>query len=470
MDIALDLDIGDIIVKTAIGVLPHLDKSDKERDPITYTATDPDPDLEIKDIPDLVEKRIAQIPQTRSTTTLSASSSPTRQLPKGPDGTLFGSLPGYKVKAGLALGFGAHVLNTYRHIKAEHEAGYRTRSFIEKRMDEARRRKMGAEATDKNRRRRLDKTRAASKGEERLPEKLRKSSTREKEERRRVDKRERGNRRDRGPPVPEVRVQAPMNTDTPRRKPVPVRHERSPSARSIELDGGEDSAQHLPREVSPSAPSVGLVERQAPVEPPRSDTPREISPSTRSLDLDRRQSPIEPSCPDTGSLVETIGTSRASSPIMSQAPPPPPPPGNHPPPHKHASMVALLGDIKGGFKLRRVTNSEKKDTSMNPSGERVVYDETPHSRDVEDRERAQLAEESTADPANAKAEAPPDPNRAFQNDLMKALKRRSSRQVTEHECAPVGQRSTSESGENLIFTLAAHVARPDWSFDGLEMI
>ncbi|KAE8853439.1 hypothetical protein HRS9122_00431 [Pyrenophora teres f. teres] len=71
MDIALDLDIGDIIVKTAIGVLPHLDKSDKERDPITYTATDPDPDLEIKDIPDLVEKRIAQIPQTRSTTTLS---------------------------------------------------------------------------------------------------------------------------------------------------------------------------------------------------------------------------------------------------------------------------------------------------------------------------------------------------------------------------------------------------------------
>ena len=35
--------------------------------------------------------------------------------------------------------------------------------------------------------------------------------------------------------------------------------------------------------------------------------------------------------------------------------------------------------------------------------------------------------------------------------------------------APVRQLSTSESGENLLFTLAAHIARPDWSFDGLEM-
>ena len=34
--------------------------------------------------------------------------------------------------------------------------------------------------------------------------------------------------------------------------------------------------------------------------------------------------------------------------------------------------------------------------------------------------------------------------------------------------APVRQLSTSASGENLVFTLAAHIARPDWSFGSLE--
>ncbi|KAI1683161.1 hypothetical protein KJE20_07893 [Pyrenophora tritici-repentis] len=464
----------------------------------------------------------------------------THKLAEGPDGTLFGSLPKYKTKAGLALGFGAHVLRTYRHIKAEHEAGHRTRSFVEKRMDEVRGRKRERGATNKDGGRRLERSR----GEQRRPEKLKRPADREKE-RREVDKREMGDPRDRGTPIPEVRVQAPMNTERPRRKPVPVHVERSPSARSIGLGGGEgfvnsspsarsdslDGGEGFveppprevstsalsgnsdrgespvgppPREISPSTRPVSLDERQAPVEPARPDTPRELSPSVHSLELNRCQSPIEPLDPNTASLVETIDTSRAPSPIMSQAPSPPsPPPGNRPlPPPTHVSMVALLSDIKGGFKLRKVTNSKKKDTSENPSGERVVYDETPHSRDVEERERAQLAEGSTAGPAKTKADAPPDPNQAFQEDLMKALKRRSSRQVTEHECAtelgrdsfdssltsdsrtsmmvnvsrhlhdqstPVRQLSTSESGENLLFTLAAHIARPDWSFDGLEM-
>jgi hypothetical protein len=56
-----------------------------------------------------------------------ASHSPSRRT--GPDGTPFGALP--KKKGGLA----AHVLNTYRHIKAEQEAGHRSKGVLEKALD-----------------------------------------------------------------------------------------------------------------------------------------------------------------------------------------------------------------------------------------------------------------------------------------------------------------------------------------------
>jgi hypothetical protein len=56
--------------------------------------------------------------------------SPTRR--HGPDGkTPFGELP----KRVAGMGFGAHFVNTYRHIKAEHEAGHRSRGGLEKRVD-----------------------------------------------------------------------------------------------------------------------------------------------------------------------------------------------------------------------------------------------------------------------------------------------------------------------------------------------
>ena len=108
-------------------------------------------------------------------------------------------------------------------------------------------------------------------------------------------------------------------------------------------------------------------------------------------------------------------------------------------------MAALHGDIQGGFKLRKVADSEKKDASANPRGGRVVYDETPHSRDVEERERTQIAEKSTAGSANVEAHVPPDLNRAFQDQLMKTLKRRGSRQVTQDECATESRRDSFDS-------------------------
>lgn len=60
-------------------------------------------------------------------------SPPSSQLPKtGPDGTTpFGALPQKLAGVGLA----AHFFNTYRHIKAEHDGGHRSRGRIEKVVD-----------------------------------------------------------------------------------------------------------------------------------------------------------------------------------------------------------------------------------------------------------------------------------------------------------------------------------------------
>ena len=328
-------------------------------------------------------------------------------LPRGPDGTLFGSLPKYKAKAGLALGFGDHVLNTYRHIKAEHRAGHRARGYVEKKMDEARGRRGETveEATGGYERRRLGRTRATNNGREKRPEETKKSADRDKEGSRRVGEWKQRKLCDRGQSIPEIRIQPPMNTERPRREPVPVRSGRSPSTQAIKLD-----------------------EHEAPVEPP----PRELSPSARSVNPDGHQSPAESPFPYT-------------SPPLPPPPPPPPPAKSPLTLLKHASMDALLGDIQSGFRLRKVADSEKKDASVNPKGGRAVYDETPHSRDVEERERAQLAEESTAGSVNAEADEPPNPNQAFQDDLMKALTRRSSRQVTQHECATELRRGSDDS-------------------------
>ena len=58
------------------------------------------------------------------------SPSPTRR--HGPDGkTPFGQLP----KKAAGVGFAAHALNTYKHIKAEHEAGHRSRGILERTVD-----------------------------------------------------------------------------------------------------------------------------------------------------------------------------------------------------------------------------------------------------------------------------------------------------------------------------------------------
>lgn len=194
---------------------------------------------------------------------------------------------------------------------------------------------------------------------------------------------------------------------------------------------------------------------------------------------DTPPSPVVPPYPDTPpSPMGSEGPSGSSSPIMSHAPraaspsprftpaflesipmpvpqhsappvppppgpalppprpPPPPPPAARPP--NNAGISALLGDIQGGFKLRKVADSDKKDNSVISRAGRIVYDETAHSRDVEGHERAQAREAnnqspvrassswSTAYSADEEADARPELSRAFQNDLLKALNVRKS--------------------------------------------
>jgi hypothetical protein len=68
---------------------------------------------------------------------------PSVSHPRDPDNiTPLSSLP---LKA-AGIGFAAHVWNTYRHIKAEHESGLRSRGFVERRVDGWRGKGLGVES------------------------------------------------------------------------------------------------------------------------------------------------------------------------------------------------------------------------------------------------------------------------------------------------------------------------------------
>jgi hypothetical protein len=59
--------------------------------------------------------------------------------------------------------------------------------------------------------------------------------------------------------------------------------------------------------------------------------------------------------------------------------------------------AALFGQIQGGApKLRKVHSSEKKDKSAVASAGHV-YEETPHSHDIEERERGQASMRAWSD-------------------------------------------------------------------------
>ncbi|OWY44985.1 hypothetical protein AALT_g3850 [Alternaria alternata] len=227
----------------------------------------------------------------------------------------------------------------------------------------------------------------------------------------------------------------------------------------------------------------------SPVIPPYSDT---LPSAVGSEDPSVSSSPImshtlraaSPSPRSTSAFLQSIQMPTPQQSVPPTPPPPPPPPPPSPPPPHPASplpavrppnntgMAALFGEINGAG--------------------RVVYEETAYSHDVEERERAQAREANNQSPSRGNSawstrismddedDIQPVPNRAFQNDLAKALQARRSGsgsrtsmianvsgKLRDEIDAPVQRLSKSESDEDLIFILAAHIAQPGWSFDDL---
>ncbi|KAJ5020528.1 hypothetical protein J3E73DRAFT_410709 [Bipolaris maydis] len=121
---------------------------------------------------------------------------------------------------------------------------------------------------------------------------------------------------------------------------------------------------------------------------------------------------------DNQSSVKSEIASRAEPPIMSHAPSPPPPP----PVLRAASngRAALLDSIQGRIEQLRIANPNKKDKSAGSTVGGVLYEQTEHSQEVEERERAQAKGSTDGQDPH------PEPNRAFRQDLLDALQRRNT--------------------------------------------
>ena len=230
------------------------------------------------------------------------------------------------------------------------------------------------------------------------------------------------------------------------RSPMPGSYEEGDET-EYEEDDQPETYNEMPYPDTPSSPvippysdtlpsAVGSEDPSVSSSPIMSHTPRAASPSPRSTSafLQSIQMPTpQQSVPPTPPL---------PSPPAPPPPPPPPPlasplPAVRPP--NNTGMAALFGEIGGGgFKLRKVADSEKRHRNNNPTAGRVVYEETAHSHDVEEHERAQAREANNQSPFRGNSvwstrismededDIQPVPNRAFQNDLAKALQARRS--------------------------------------------
>jgi hypothetical protein len=313
----------------------------------------------------------------------------------GPDGTTpFGELPKKTADVGLA----AHFRNTYRHIKAEHEAGYRSRSAIEKAVDGFRGKAPGAPPVHE-----LEKLRKND-NRHQTDERLRDYDSRKdhfqhrgnhegrrrrhkrthdqvedrgKHDRRKPNRKDGKANRDKDLPrlptsyAPRESSCCPVKSPTHPRAPSPP-----PYVRHSELYG-----------LTPSPTPAIHVEYATPPSPSRG-----AATSARSVSRSRSTTPLYPGTPR--------GRSRTSSPVVPMpqtvSPPPPPMPGTIPKrpvsslpppvpsePHRVTSdRTALLDEISSGsFNLKPVRS---------PKGEtKATYPQTSHSRDVEERERLQ---------------------------------------------------------------------------------
>lgn len=406
----------------------------------------------------------------------------------GPDDkTPFGELP----KKAAGVGVAAHFLNTYRHIKAEHDAGHRTRSVVEKTMDGWRGKtaKYGeaGKGREPEKSRKDDHKRSVERGDNGRSRKGNGNSEHGRSDRGQQESRhhhQRGDRdggegrpRDvdregaqqdngqrrphnpdqrRGPASPYAPRNLSPHQSPPGNTQLPYRsisgapltsgaHDslssRTPTPPEIHIQGATPPSNTAPawpptpesfipprpssssfrqaksdsrprsRGISPSTPESNKPGS-------RSTTPRSVQ-RTRSQSRPRQRSPsrsssrgrnhppspsrsISPPYPDKSSdrdrSISPIHMPPPPAQVNSSIPPPPPaPPGNPKPTPGHA---ALFNRIQGNIpKLRKVRSSEKKDKSEAASAGQV-YEDTPHSRDVEERERGQHSGRAWSDLAS----------------------------------------------------------------------
>jgi len=316
-----------------------------------------------------------------------ASRSPTRSR-FGPDGaTPFGELP----KKAAGVGLAAHLFNTYRHIKAEHDAGHRSRSAVEKALDSWRGKTpsaaqpRGPEKLQKKERGH-DNSRSRGGGQSRDGHERQSNSRRSGNHDGRSD---RGRNEDRGRgDRPRHADQPDRDKDLPRRPPTPyATREPSPERSSTEHDEPPSNPPRAPTPPpyvryselygrTPPPPEI-QVRDATPPEPSRSASPPWPPTPSNFVPRSRSASPPHPNRPrDDG---------RSTSPAMPMpqrvpVPPPPPPPPARPAPVPERGT--LLDEIAGGaFNLKPVRKPDEETAA--------VYPETAHSHDVEDRERRQ---------------------------------------------------------------------------------
>lgn len=364
---------------------------------------------------------------------------------RGPDGsTPFGQLP----KKAAGVGLAAHIFNTYRHIKAEHDAGHRDRSVVEKAVDKWRGKTPGKDQThhdDRSRgddRRHDDRTRGDNRTHDDRTRKNnrthddrdqrhegRKRGDGDDRERRRDGSRKRGNdghrRRHKYYRTDDMsrkkRKDPDLDKDLPRRPPTPLPphdlfRDISPSSRDFESPLPPQAPLHLPAlRVQSPTPPVRSNHEETPWPPtpenfvvPRSHSrvytvsrsrSRSESRPRRSRSRSRSVSPPYPDTPRGRSRSPVIPMHHAASEPPPLSPPPPPPmPVNDnmpvPNPQNLAQAApnrgALLDQISGGgFNLRKVGGQD--------NGRRAAYEETSHSRDVEERERSQASNRTWSD-------------------------------------------------------------------------
>ncbi|UPX15799.1 uncharacterized protein EKO05_0006238 [Ascochyta rabiei] len=348
------------------------------------------------------ESQRTQSPQP----TLSSALNTEEQL-LGPDGTPFGSLP---VK-GKGVGIAAHARTVYRHVKAEQEAGRRSKGLAEKHLGAFWKKRRSVERDG-------DEEPLVRKGGRRDQ---RSSVSRDREGGRR-------SRRDGGGVYERERdggqvADASARSAKPGRPPtpfaqgssLPVRPSRQGSRHCRQdsmdpgdgLEGGESSrsAGQAPtihvqspappeptKSVRSATPFTTPTPSNAPPPPPISTapfmvaTPYNLTPSVADVPV-----PVVPATP--------------SAPLPSRRPrrPPRPPPTPPAPPTGDAARGALMAGFLGGApNLRKVDPNRKKHSNMFSAGRviagsdsegRPVYEGTPHSDEVEAREHAEAVEE-----------------------------------------------------------------------------